>query len=295
MYANPGGVDADNYDYDCGDSCHNAASTAVITVSATNVTPAPGDPVTVTVDVSGGEASYSPLGVQIVSATTYTNSLPSDDGWTIVADPSGSSTYNYYEVESYSGSVSLSWDMTAPTSLGVHVLFAREMHGGPGTFATDSVGLVFTVTDYSGEGPIPVTGGLPTLAITSPSNAATVSGNITVNANIAPAADDPIVSASLTIDGVLVSELTEGPYSWTIDTTNLTEGGHRLVVTAEDSTGDVVSKEIAIFVDNESEVISMLEWMVTMGAGAVIIVCATGVLIVVALLIRKKLVERRSR
>lgn len=297
IYANPGGVDSDNLEYDCGGSCHDATSTSVITMSATNVTPAPGGALTLTVGVSGGEADDSPLGVMIVSATTNTNSLPSADGWTIVADPSGSTTYNYYEVSDYQSSVSMSWDLTAPSSLGVHVLFAREMHGGPGTYANDySAGLVFTVTDYSGgddggDGD-PITN-IPTVVITSPSNSATVSGNLTINANIVSV--DEIESATLKIDGTVVGELTSAPFSWTVDTANMTEGGHVIVITVVDSTGDSVSKEIAVFVDNESELVSMLEWVVTIGAGAVIIVCVVGIMVVMALFIRKRVVERRSR
>lgn len=299
MDANPGGVDSDNLEYDCGGSCHDAASSSVVTMSATNVTPAAGGTVTVTVGVSGGEAEGDPLGVMIVSATTYTNSQPSADGWTILADPSGSTTYNYYEIESYTGSVSMSWDLSAPSALGVHVLFAREMHGGAGTYANDySAGLVFTVTDYSGgddggEDPGDTTTYLPTVVITSPSNSATVSGNLTINANIVSV--DDIVSATLKVDGAVIGELTAAPFSWTVDTTNMSEGGHIIVVTAVDSTGDSVSKEIAVFVDNESELVSMLEWVVTIGAGAVIIVCVVGIMVVVALYIRKRVVERRSR
>lgn len=300
IYANPGGVGSKNLEYDCGGSCHDAVSTSVITMSATNTTPAPGGAVTVTVTVSGGEASDSELGVMIVSATTYTNSQPSADGWAIVADPSGSTMFNYYEVQEYSGSVSLSWDLTAPSTLGVHVLFAREMHGGPGTYANDyATGLVFTVTDYSAggdggdDGGTDTTANIPTVWITSPSNAATVSGNVTINANIVSV--DEIVSATLKIDGTIIGELTSTPFSWTVDTTNMTEGGHTITVTVVDSTGDSVSKEIAVFVDNESELVSMLEWVVTIGAGAVTIVCVVGMMVVLALYIRKRVVERRSR
>jgi len=270
-------------------------------MAASNLTPSPGDTLTVWVNISGGEASDSPLGVMLVSATTTSNSLPSDDGWTITADPSGVSTYNYYEVSSYEDSVSFAWVLEAPTSLGIHMLFAREMHGNGGIYATDfSTGLVFTVTDYTsgdgdgdddnGDGTVPT---LPTIIITSPSNSATVKGNMTVNANVVPLAD--VASASLTIDGTLISTLTEAPFTWIVDTTDLAEGGHVLVVSVVDSGGNTASKEIAVFVDNESELIAMLEWIVTMGAGAVAIICITMMLVVLALYIRKRTVTRRSR
>lgn len=297
MDAYNGGYGSADLDYDCGvDSCHDKPSTVIITMSASNSTPAPSGEVTVSVSVSGGDSVGDILGVMIVSATTTSGSLPSDAGWTILADPSGSTTYNYYEFEPYTGSASLSWTLSAPGALGVYTMFARAMHGGDGIYSKDySEGIVFTVTDYSGGGGVVPTGSTPTLVITSPSNSATVSGNMTINANVIAAVDDPIVSATLKIDGSVVSELTASPFTWVVDTTNMSEGGHIILVTVEDSTGDVVSKEIAVFVDNESEMISMLEWMVTMGAGAVLIICVVGIMVVAALFIRKRVVDRRSR
>jgi hypothetical protein len=294
-----GGVGTSDKEYGCGDNCHDDPSTCTIAMSATNTTPAPGDTVTVTVDVSGGQASGNELGVMIASATTTTNSLPSDGGWTIISDPAGTA-YNYYEVDSYTGSLSASWDLSAPTELGIHMLFARVLHGGDGPCVADySGGLMFTVTDYTGGGDGGDDNGtattVPTIVITAPSNSATVKSDMTVNVNVIATVDDPVVSITLKIDGDVFGELTSAPYSWVVDTKSLTEGGHVLVVTAVDSTGDSVSKEIAVFVDNESEMVSMLEWIVTMGAGTVAIICIVGIMIVTALYIRKRVVDRRSR
>ena len=290
------GVGSGDREYDCGGSCHDTVSECSITMGASNFTPEPGGTVTVWVNVSGGEASESPLGVMIVSATSTSNSMPSADGWTILADPSGTTTYNYYEITSYQDSVSLSWDLSAPSALGIHMLFAREMHGDGGIYATDySQGLLFTVTDYTTNGGDDggddgVVVNVPTVIITSPSNSATVSGNITVNANVVSV--DEIESATLKIDGAVVSQKTAPPFTWIVDTTNMTEGGHVLVITVTDSTGDTASKEIAVFVDNESELVAMLEWIVTMGAGTVVIICFTAILMVLALYIRKRVMER---
>lgn len=287
------GYGSADLEYDCGGSgsCHVADSACIITMAASNSTPEPEGVVTVWVNVSGGQASGSPLGVMIVSATTTSNSMPSADGWTILSDPSGTTTYNYYEIPSYESSVSMAWELSAPSTLGVHLLYARVMHGNGGMYAEDSDGLMVTVTDYSSangddDG---VATNIPILVITSPSNAATVSGNITVNANVVSV--DEIESATLTIDKVVVSELTSKPFSWTVDTTNMTEGGHVLKVTVTDSTGDTVSEEITVFVDNESELVSMLEWLVTMGAGTMIIISFSSILMVLALYIRKRVVE----
>ncbi|UCE80860.1 MAG: hypothetical protein JSV94_06910 [Methanobacteriota archaeon] len=299
------GVGSSDLEYDCGGSCHNEASTCTITMSASNETPSPGDTITVCVEVSGGEASGSPLGVQIVSCTTTSNSLPSDDGWTIISDPSGTTTYNYYEVDSYQGSLAISWQLSAPSTTGWYILYAREFHGDGGVYATDySAGLAITVTDWSNGGEPPTNGeepptngeepvNVPVVLITSPSNSATVEGNITVNANVISV--DAITCAILKIDGEVVSEKTEPPFTWTVDTTNLTEGGHVLLVTVVDSTGDKVDKEIAVFVDNESELVPMFGWILTMAAGTIVIITGTAMLIVLALYLRKRTMERRSR
>ncbi len=295
-----GGAESGDEEYDCYGGCHGTQSTAEMTMSASNLTPLPGGEVTVWVNITGGQASDSELGVMIVSALTGSGSLPSDDGWTILSDTSGITTYNYYEIDSYSASASFSWVLTAPSALGTHTLYAQVLHGGAGSCsATYSDGLVFTVseegdTDGDGESPTTIR---PTITITKPANAATVAGLMNVTATITPgAADDPVTSATLEIVGeYVVGTLTTSPFSWSVDTTNLTDGGYVLRITAVDSTGDSVSKEIAVFVDNESETIAMLEWIVTMFAGTVAIVAVTGIMITTALYVRKRVVERRSR
>ncbi|MCU0852112.1 MAG: Ig-like domain-containing protein [Thermoplasmata archaeon] len=293
------GVSVHDYEYDCGGSCHDTQSTCAITMAASNVTPAPSMSLTLWVNITGGEAHASPLGVMIVSATSTSNSLPSIDGWTIMADPSGSTAYNYYQITSYSDSASLMWQLTAPSTLGIHMLFAREMHGNGGIYATDySAGLMFTVAtpadggDDGGDDGGTVTN-LPTLVITSPSNAATIKGNMTINANVVSV--DEIVSAALKIDGNLIGQKTAAPFTWVIDTRNMTDGGHVIVISVTDSTGDTVTKEVAVFVDNESDMMSMLEWLVTMGAGTVAIISVSGMLVVLALYIRKRVVSRRGK
>lgn len=292
-----GGAGSQNLEYDCGDSCHDVASTCTITMAASNMTPAPGGSLTLWVNVSGGQASETELGVMVVCATTTSNSQPSADGWTITADPSGTTTYNYYEIESYVSSHSFMWQLAAPATEGIHMLFARVMHGDGGMYAADySAGLMFTVTVYvddGGDDGGTVVTNLPSLFITSPSNAAVVKGNLTINANVVSV--DSIVSASLKIDGQLVSEKTAAPFTWVIDTTNMTDGGHVIVISVTDSTGDIATKEVAVFVDNESEVVSMLEWLVTMGAGTIAIISISGMLVVLALYIRKRVVSRGAR
>lgn len=288
-----GGVDSGTEEYGCTGGCHGTASTAVVTTAASDLSPTPGGEVKIWVNVSGGEASGSQLGVMIVSDTTSTGSLPSDDGWTILEDTTGG-TYNYNEIESYPGSASFSWRLSAPATVGPYTLYAKVVNGGGGTYSVTTPGIAFTVSEEAVDGDGDDVGtDVPTLTITYPSNAATVRGNITIKASVVSV--DEITSATLRIDGTVMGELTSPPFEWTVNTTSLSEGGHVIVVTVEDATGDKVSKEIGVFVDNENELISTLEWVVTMGAGVVAIVCASGMAIILALYVRRRIVERGSR
>jgi hypothetical protein len=81
-----------------------------------------------------------------VSAMTSSNSLPSNDGWTIVSDPTGSTAFNYYEDDQYSGSLTATWTLTAPSINGTYKLYAREVHGNGETYTNRFVsGISFTV------------------------------------------------------------------------------------------------------------------------------------------------------
>jgi hypothetical protein len=137
-------------EYDCGGSCHIDPSVATVSMSASKLNPNPGETITVTVTVLGAEASSSPLGVFLVRSATLTNSMPSVDGWVILSDPSGTTTFNYYEEPSVTGGVVWTWTLQAPLAGGTYNLLAREHHGNPGGndrfFSEDLVGLTFTIT-----------------------------------------------------------------------------------------------------------------------------------------------------
>jgi Bacterial Ig domain len=277
-----GGVSDSNQQYGCSTGCHTVQSDSVITMNASATEIEPGATVSVTVTVTGGEASATPLGVLIISALTSSSSLPSDAGWTITSDPSGSTAYNYHEDQSYTGSVTMTWTMTAPTAPGVYTLYAREVHGNGERYKNDySGGIAFIVgTIQPGE---------LAVYITSPTVGSEVSGTINVAATMVPS--DNILYAILSVDGNEVDNKTAPPFTWALDTTQYTDGAHVVKVTAVNSTGVTGEKEIAITVNNAAAGESILSWAWTMAAGALLIIALLSMFVVIALMIRRRVVR----
>lgn len=279
IYAYRGGVTDSNQQYGCSTGCHTVQSSSTITMTASAAQVEPGASVDVTVTVTGGEASASPLGVQIISALTKSSSLPSDTGWTITADPTGVTAYNYHQISAYTGSTTLTWSLTAPNSPGVYTLYAREVHGDGDTYKNDfSAGVAFVVGT--------VAPGELSVFITSPAAGSEVSGTISVTATMLPA--DDISYAILTVDGNFVDNKTEVPFTWALDTTQYSDGAHVVKVTAVNGTGGIGEKEIAITVNNAAAGETILSWVWTMAAGSLLIVALLALFVVVALMFRRR-------
>ena len=282
MTAYQGGVGSSTEEYDCGDSCHDKASTATVSMTASDTTLTLGQEVTVTVTVTGGQAG-SILGVMIVSTLSpVPDSIPTAKGWTITSDPSGSATgYNYHEVSDYTGSGTYSWMLTAPQTSDAYQLYARVMHGGGDQ--------AFSVDDATGISFIVGTSGTPTgpvVAIISPTSGDTVDGTITVSASIPSTI--PISYAVLRIDGVERENKSAAPFSWTLDTELLADGEHVINITAVDTEGNVGYKQISFSIDNARANTLLLNWVWTMAAGSIAIIALVSVLMVLALMIRRK-------
>ncbi len=241
---------------------------------------------TVTVTVTGGEATGAPLGIMLLSALTSTGGMPSEEGWTITADPSGTTAYNYYQVNAYAASLAATWTMAAPATPGNYVLYAREVHGNGDTYTNTNVAGVSFVVGTPGVAP-----GLQVI-ITSPAAGEEVSGSIIVNANLIPM--ENISYAILRIDGVVYDNKTSSLFAWTLDTTTFSNQAHTLNVTAVNATGGVGYDELTIVVNNAGGPKELLTWMLTIGAGSVALVASIGVAIVLALMIRKKIVEGKE-
>jgi Bacterial Ig domain/YetA-like protein len=89
----------------------------------------------------------------------------------------------------------------------------------------------------------------PTVSITAPANAATVSGSVTVSAN---ASDNVgVVGVQFLLDGVnLGAEDTASPYSATWNTTTASNGSHTLTARARDAAGNSASASVTVTVNN---------------------------------------------
>lgn len=287
LSARMGGIGSSTEQYGCAGSCHQVQSGATITMSTSNLTPTPGQTITVTVNVSGGQSGPK-LGVMVVSSRSSGDaSLPTSAGWGISSDPSGSSIFNYYEISNYASQTSMTWTLTAPQQEGSYTLYARVMHGGGDDYSKDYVnGLSFVVGSIG-------TPGVPNVIITSPTTGSEVIGTIAVDANIP--SDLPIAYASLRIDGTEIGNKSVAPYSWNIDTQAYADGNHVINITAVDTAGHAGYKQVTITVNNAKTNTELLSWIWTMAAGTIAIVAWTGVMVVVALMIRRRHINKGAK
>ena len=281
LLATPGGVSSSSQEYDCGGSCHTSPSTATITMWASTHQIAPGGALDVIVNVSGGQA-VDILGVMIVSVKSpVPASIPAANGWVIRSDPGGNS-FNYYESTTYSGSVSLRWQMIAPSITGSYTLYARAMHGGGAAYSEDySPGLAFLVGSINPS--------VPNVLMTAPVDGATVKGVVHVEATIID--NDSMKYVVLRLDGVEIANKSSGPFTWSLESTIYKDGVHTLNVTAVDVNGKVGYHQITMTIGNAALNNALFSWVWTMAAGTVAILAWVGVLMVVALVIRKRHIE----
>ena len=284
--AYPGGIGSSDQAY-CGEGCHNVMSTAAIEMHASDTDLLPGDIVTVTVNVSGGEADGTPLGVMLIVSLSPAESLPSAKGWTIISDPSGSTALNYYEVPSFTSQISLTWTLETPSAEGIYTLYARVMHGNGGAYAKNSVtGIAFIVGTQGNQT-------VPSVIINSPADGEKILGVITIAASII--STETIQYAILKVDDVVRGNLTSAPFVWELDTNTLEDGTHTINITAIDSNGGIGHKQITIDVWNKEKAAIMTNWVATIFAGTIAIVSIVGILVVVVLLLRKKIIEGKVR
>jgi hypothetical protein len=235
ILANPGGVGPGNKTIGCaGSSKHTATGSAVISMAGSPMNPTTGQSVTVWVNVTSASVG-TPLGVMIASSLSASGSLA--DGWSVAADPAGTS-FNFNQVAAASaGQNSFRWTLTAPTS-GNHILYSKAFYAGPAS-TTFTQGLSFNV----------IGGGSNTTAtITSPAAGSSVSGTVTVSAN--PVNPAGISYAVLRVDGAVFSNLTVAPYAWTWNTSQYAVGAHVLNVTAAGADGSFGYAQVTVTVTN---------------------------------------------
>jgi hypothetical protein len=134
------------------------------------------------------------------------------------------------------------WDTAAVTD-GSHILTAVARDAAGNTTTSTALNVI---VNNSGSDLTP-----PTVAFTSPVNATTVSGMITL---AAAASDDVgVVGVQFKVDGVnLGAEDMIAPYSIDWDTTTVGDGARTLTAVARDAAGNTASSTISVTVKNSS-------------------------------------------
>jgi Cysteine protease len=84
----------------------------------------------------------------------------------------------------------------------------------------------------------------PVTSITSPSNAASVSG--TININVSATDNVGVSSVSLSVDGTVIATAKISPYTFSWNTTNVIDGTHTLTSTASDAAGNSSAYTITV-------------------------------------------------
>lgn len=264
-----GGNGSSNQEYNCGDSCHKTESSSTISMTASNLTLNPGEIVNVTVTITGSEVDDSHQGIFLTKSKDASNSKLSVDGWVIISDPSGTTTYNYYEEDSITDGVVWTWTLQAPTAEGAYQLYAREHHGGGSRYYKEvSEGLTFTV----------VSGGdqqnqLPTCDISDPSSGATVVDTVTV-AGTASDPDGNVEKVEIRIDDGTWTQL-DGTTSWTYEwnTTGLSDGSHTIFARSFDGTSYSLESRVKVTVGESSQFVleDMVLYLIILGIIIVVI------------------------
>ncbi|HJR93683.1 MAG TPA: Ig-like domain-containing protein [Acidimicrobiia bacterium] len=93
----------------------------------------------------------------------------------------------------------------------------------------------------------------PTVALTTPTDGATVSGSVSVTADAAD--DDAVVSVEFSVNGSSIGVDTDGTNGWSVpwDTTAVVDGSYQVEAVAADTADQAATDTIGVTVDNEGE------------------------------------------
>lgn len=288
-----GGVGDGTVEYNCGGSCHSNQGSAVLSMWASTLTPLADTDVTVIINASGGQAvSDGILGIMLVSdLVADATSLPTNAGWTIVSDPSSlGTTYNYYENHTYTGTGSFEWKLKAPQVPGDYKLYARSMHGGGTEYYEDfATGLSFDVD-------VPVVIGPPLVFISTVTVNEVLKDTVKVNVTVITN-NTTVVKVQLRLNDTIIGNKTTGPYTFTIDTTKFSDGFYLLNATATDFEGRMGYRQIPVTIRNAATPATeqLVSWVWTLVAGSIAILAWIGIMIVIALMVRRRAVGKGGK
>jgi hypothetical protein len=143
-------------------------------------------------------------------------------------------------------------DTTAPYAVPLDTTALTDADHALTATATDAAGNTatsapVTITVANGGNPPDTTP--PTVSLTAPADGATVSGTVSVTAD---ASDDVgVTGVSIKVDGAPIPTSPTAPYTASLDTTALANGGHTLTAVASDAAGHVTtSAPVAVTVAN---------------------------------------------
>jgi subtilisin family serine protease len=90
----------------------------------------------------------------------------------------------------------------------------------------------------------------PSVSVSSPAGAATVSGTVSVQGN---ATDNVgVTSIQFYVDGTVITTASSSPFSFSWNTANYANGSHTLKVTASDAAGNIGSSSVSVNVSNQT-------------------------------------------
>ncbi|HEY3420533.1 MAG TPA: Ig-like domain-containing protein [Methanomassiliicoccales archaeon] len=276
-----GGAGSGNQEIGCAGTSKHSGGSATIVMGGSPMNPAAGQQVSVWVNVTGGATVGRLYGVMIVSALTAP-SLPINDGWTVVTDPSTTAN-NYVEKTVVAGTNSFKWTLTAPGS-GSHTLYSKAFYAQGGNAATIyTQGLIFNVGGTGGG----VTPSNTSVTISSPTAGSSVTGSVNISANLVNPAG--ISYAVLRIDGAVVSNLTAATYMWTWNTTQYADGIHTINITAAGKDGTFGYAQSTVTVSNAAvQILDQNAWQWTAIALMMSSIAVISVITVLILIMKKR-------
>jgi chitodextrinase/sulfur relay (sulfurtransferase) DsrF/TusC family protein len=206
------------------DAANNTGTSSTVAVTVSNA-----DTTAPTVSIT------SPAGSSTVSGTV-----------TVAA--SASDSVGVVRVEFYLDGALKATDTTAPYSWsfdttqianGSHSLQARAYDAANNTGTSSTVAVTVSNADTTA----------PTVSITSPAGSSTVSGTVTVAASAFDSVG--VVRVEFYLDGALKATDTTAPYSWSFDTSQVSNGSHSIQARAYDAANNTgTSSTISVTVSN---------------------------------------------